>query len=166
MMINEATTSLEGGLEQDGDAELLEAYELLGVGPEADAQTVEAAYWRLAKQLALRRRSDAFAGEKLDQINWAYQTVSNALLEHRRRLMPKDRSAWWRRVAIAGAIAIAFAIGLLALNSYQQDIRDASYSGADNAQHGWNELITWLQQLSPGVTPTPGAPAPAPPASQ
>ena len=61
-MISEATTSLGASPESNDGSDLKEAYELLGVGPDADAQTVEAAYWRLAKQFALRRRSDAFAG--------------------------------------------------------------------------------------------------------
>jgi hypothetical protein len=165
-MINEATTSVEARPESNDGSELEEAYALLGVGPDADAQTVEAAYWRLAKQFALRRRSDAFAGEKLDQINWAYQTLSNAILEHKRSLMPKKHPGRWRRILFAGVIAILFSAGLVTTNSYQESIRDLSNTGADKAQHGWDGMITWLQSFGPPVTPTPTAPAPAPPASQ
>ena len=163
-MINEATTSIGASPESNDGSELDEAYELLGVGPDADAQTVEAAYWRLAKQFALRRRSDAFAGEKLDQINWAYQTVSNAILERRRSLLPRKRPALWRRIAIAAVTAILFSSGLVALNSYQEDIRSLANTGADKTQYGWNEMITWLQSFGPPVTPTPAPPGP--PAAQ
>jgi len=163
-MINEATTSLGASPEPDESSDLEKAYELLGVGPDADAPTVEAAYWRLAKQFALRRRSDAFAGEKLDQLNWAYQTLSNALLEHKRSLMPKKHPGRWRRAIFAGVIAILFAMGLVAMNSYSEGIRELANTGADKGQYGWDEMITWLQSFGPPVTPTP--PAPAPPASQ
>ena len=163
-MINEATTSLGVSPESNDGSELEEAYELLGVGPDADAQTVEAAYWRLAKQFALRRRSDAFAGEKLDQINWAYQTLSNALLEHKRSLISQKGPPLWRRILVAGVTAVLFSAGLVTANSYQEEIRDMTNTGADKAQYGWDEMITWLQSFGPPVTPTPTPPAP--PASQ
>jgi hypothetical protein len=160
-MINPATTSLEASQEPDERSELEEAAGLLGVGPDADAQTVEAAYWRLAKEIALRRRSDAFAGDKLDQINWAYQTLSNAILEHRRILAARRGPPRWRRVALAATTAVLFAAGLLAANAYQEDIRGLSSTSADRAQYGWEEMIAWLQSFGP-PTPTPTPPAPPP----
>ncbi len=163
---NEATGGVVVDPTTADDDEMEKARELLGIDADADSRMVEDAYWRLAKQFALRRRSDAFAGDKLDQLNWAYQTLTNYLLDRRRSERRRKRRLRWRHAVIAGLLAAIGGAGLVAGTTYREPITDLANRGTDRAQRGWDDTITWLQELRPQPTPTPGPQPPAPPASQ
>jgi len=140
-----------------------EAAQVLGVSQWADAQTIESAYWRLAKQLALQRRADAQAGERLDRLNWAYHTLSGYLQDRQRPPEKPTAAQRVRRFALALTVACLITGGALAGLSYKTEIQDWATRGVDRAERGWDDTITWLQDVGPQPTPTPPAPPAAPP---
>jgi hypothetical protein len=140
-----------------------EAAQVLGVSQWADAQTIEAAYWRLAKDLALQRRADAQAGERLDKLNWAYHTLSRYVQERQRPPDKPGAAQRIRRLALALTVATLVTAGGLTALGYRAQIQDWATRGVDRAEQGWDDTITWLQDLrDPTATPQPPAPPAAP----
>jgi hypothetical protein len=137
-----------------------EAAQVLGVSQWADAQTIESAYWRLAKEIALQRRADDQAGERLDKLNWAYHTLSRYVQDRQR---PPDKPSAFQRVrrfALAATVACLVTAGALAGLAYRGEIQEWTGKGVDRAERRWDDTITWLQDIGPQATPTPQPPAP------
>lgn len=137
-----------------------EAYQVLGLGQEADGRTIEAAYWRRARELAEQRRTSPLAAEELERVNWAYQTLSDRILTRPPTRLSRRRPSWLRRFALASAVALAVGGSLGAGLSYRHEIHDGALRGFDKAQGGWDETIAWLQSV--GVEPTPEPPGSTP----
>lgn len=132
-----------------------EAYQLLALGPDADSRTVEAAYWRRARELARQQGNDPETAEELERINWAYETLSKRLLVRPRPRPAERQPSWIRRFALAAAAAVAIGGGLVAGLGYREEIRDGAVRGFEKTQEGWDETITWLQSLGNEPTPQP-----------
>lgn len=125
-----------------------EAYQLLGLSPEADARAIESTYWRLVREVSALRKAHPEADEELERINWAYKTLIDHL---RRRSAPRQearqRSLPWRRAA---ALALAAALAVVGLGgglSYRDQIADHAALSAEKAKDRWEATITWLQKL-------------------
>lgn len=125
-----------------------EANQLLGIAPDADAQTIERAYWRIVRELSQLRRQEPEVANQLDQINWAYK----ALIDERRQRPARAwkeqrRSLPWRKLSSA-AVAATFAVVAVSVGfNYQGEIHDQASRGADQAKESWGETITWLQTI-------------------
>lgn len=131
-----------------------DAYELLDVSPDADGRTIEAAYWRRAKELKQLRQFKPEAAEELDRVNEAYE-----LLIDERRTSPQvnqpAKRGLRRRIAIVLVASVVTVVGVSAGLTYREDIRSTSITGYDRAQEGWEDTIDWLQALDEEPTPQP-----------
>ena len=122
-----------------------EAYELLGLSPQANGSSVEAAYWRRAREIAGRRAFGLEDATELERVNRAYETIAGKLRTGR-HLRPRDRPSWPRRIALA-ALAAIIGTAVAAGVGYHEEIRDGSERAATEAQRGWDEAVGWLQEL-------------------
>ena len=135
-----------------------EAYRLLGLDPDADGRTIEATYWRRARELAKERATNLAAADELEQVNWAYK-----MLVDRVQMGPRVRRAArqpfpWRRFTMAGVAALVAIGGLIAGLGYREEIRSTAVRGFGETRESWDETITWLQSLDAGPTPeSPGS---------
>ena len=132
-----------------------EAYRLLGLDPDADGRTIEATYWRRARELAKERATNPEAADELEQVNWAYK-----MLVDRVQMGPRVRRAArqpfpWRRFTMAGVAALVAIGGLIAGLGYREEIRSTAVRGFDETHESWDETITWLQSLDAEPTPEP-----------
>lgn len=128
-----------------------DSYSLLGLAAEADGSSVEAAYWRRAREIAGRRAFSPDDAAELERVNHAYETIARNLHTGRHQ-QPRRRPSWPRRIALAALAAIigsAFAVGV----GYREEIRDGSERAAAEVQRGWDEAAGWLQGLDEDADP-------------
>ena len=136
---------------------LNEAYRLLGVDPETDGQTIEATYWRRARELANQRQNSPDAAEELERLNWAYRTLMNERIQGPPRRRTARRPSRRRRLALIGAAMVVLVVGgLVAGLSYRDEIHSGATRGYEEGQEGCDDTINWLQSLD--EEPTPQAP--------
>lgn len=131
------------------------AYRLLGLDPDADGRTIEATYWRRARELGRERATKSEAAEELEQVNWAYKTLVDRVQKGPPLRRAARRPFPWRRVTAAGVAALLAIGGLIAGLGYREEIRSAAVRGFDETHQNWDETITWLQSLDGEPTPEP-----------
>ena len=132
-----------------------EAHAILGVGPAAGAQEIETAYWARARELADQRNEGPAAAEDLERVNWAYETLSK---DRMTRITPptwKRRPSRVRQLAVAGIVAAVLAGGAYAGAGHRATIADGATRGIEEAHHGWDGAVEWLQALDAEPTPEP-----------
>ena len=134
---------------------LEKAYLLLGLDPDADGRTIEATYWRRARELARERATNPEAAEELEQVNWAYKTLVDRVQMGPQVRRAARRPFPWRRATQAGVAALFAIGGLVAGLGYREQIRSATVRGFEETQESWDETITWLQSLDTEPTPEP-----------
>lgn len=123
-----------------------EAYQLLGVAPEADGRTIEAAYWRRAKELKQVQQFKPEAAEELDRVNQAYEALISERQTSPRGRQPAKRGLL-RRAVIAAVAAVVTGGALFAGLTYREEVRSAGIAGFDYSQEKWDETIVWLQSI-------------------
>ena len=133
-----------------------EAYRLLGLDPDADGRTIEATYWRRARELAKERATNPEAADELEQVNWAYKTLLDRVQMGPRVRRAARRPFPWRRFTLAVVAALVATGGLIAGLGYREEIRSTAVRGFDETRESWDETITWLQSLD--AEPTPESP--------
>ena len=136
---------------------LNEAYRLLGVDPETDGQTIEATYWRRARELADQRQDSPDEAAELERLNWAYRTLMNERIQGPPRRRTARRPSRRRRLALIGTTLVVLVVGgLVAGLGYRDEIHSGATRGYEEGQEGWDDTINWLQSLD--EEPTPQAP--------